>query len=245
MEGEHKRREPSALRCIRPTFGGFAARALISADARLNVFDRFEGRVADAPYFATYGRWPWPWQIAPSATWTTDRRNTRIVERICVPSMAHRAKMADAEMSSPSRPPMGLTPSSLSTTPRRAIEYYDVRGNGDRSDSAPSGVGLMHGLCSAMRRAQTVVEFRAVGVTARPPALGGTCVRITVEVDDADALVGRALARGARVLMPLQDMFWGARYGKVLDPFGHEWTIAQMLRHLNDDEVHLAAVAAY
>ena len=39
-------------------------RDLISADARLNVFDRFAGKVADAPYFATYGRWPWPWKLA-------------------------------------------------------------------------------------------------------------------------------------------------------------------------------------
>jgi RNA polymerase sigma-70 factor, ECF subfamily len=39
-------------------------RELISADARLNVFDRFAGKVADAPYFATYGRWPWPWKLA-------------------------------------------------------------------------------------------------------------------------------------------------------------------------------------
>src|SRR5437762_7251387 len=39
-------------------------RDLISADARLTVFDRFAGKVADAPYFATYGRWPWPWKLA-------------------------------------------------------------------------------------------------------------------------------------------------------------------------------------
>jgi RNA polymerase sigma-70 factor (ECF subfamily) len=39
-------------------------RELISADARLNVFDRFAGKVADAPYFANYERWPWPWKLA-------------------------------------------------------------------------------------------------------------------------------------------------------------------------------------
>ena len=39
-------------------------RELISADARLNVFDRFAGKVANAPYFANYERWPWPWKLA-------------------------------------------------------------------------------------------------------------------------------------------------------------------------------------
>jgi RNA polymerase sigma-70 factor, ECF subfamily len=39
-------------------------RELISADARLNVLDRFGGRFADAPYFFNYDRWPWPWKLA-------------------------------------------------------------------------------------------------------------------------------------------------------------------------------------
>ena len=39
-------------------------RDLISADARLNVFDRFAGNAADAPYFVNYDRWPWPWKLA-------------------------------------------------------------------------------------------------------------------------------------------------------------------------------------
>jgi len=39
-------------------------RELISADARLNVLDRFAGKFADAPYFFNYDRWPWPWKLA-------------------------------------------------------------------------------------------------------------------------------------------------------------------------------------
>jgi len=66
-------------------------------------------------------------------------------------------------------------------------------------------------------------------------------VRITLEVADADALVERALAAGARVLMPVQDLFWGARYGKILDPFGHEWGINQQLKQQTDEETHAAA----
>ena len=79
------------------------------------------------------------------------------------------------------------------------------------------------------------------GTVKTPQILGGTCVRITLEVADADALVERAVAAGARVLMPVQDLFWGARYGKILDPFGHEWGINQQLREQTDEETHAAA----
>ena len=86
-------------------------------------------------------------------------------------------------------------------------------------------------------------EFEASegGTLKSPQALGGTCVRITIEVADAEALVERAVAGGARVLMPLQDLFWGARYGKILDPFGHEWGINQQLKEQTDEETHAAA----
>ena len=39
-------------------------RELISADARLNVFERFAGKFADASYFFNYDRWPWPWKLS-------------------------------------------------------------------------------------------------------------------------------------------------------------------------------------
>ena len=66
-------------------------------------------------------------------------------------------------------------------------------------------------------------------------------MRITLMVDDADGLVERAVAAGARVLMPLQNLFWGARYGKIVDPFGHEWGINQQLKELSPQEVKAAA----
>jgi len=70
---------------------------------------------------------------------------------------------------------------------------------------------------------------------------GGTCVRITLLVDDADKLVQRAKAAGATVLMPVQDMFWGARYGKIVDPFGHEWGISQATKKQSEKETQVAA----
>jgi uncharacterized glyoxalase superfamily protein PhnB len=60
-------------------------------------------------------------------------------------------------------------------------------------------------------------------------------------VDDADKTVARAVAAGASVLMPVQDMFWGGRYGKIIDPFGHEWGINQQLREQSPEETEAQA----
>ena len=79
------------------------------------------------------------------------------------------------------------------------------------------------------------------GTCKMPQTLGGTCVRITIMVDDPDAIVARAVSRGAHVLMPVADMFWGARYGKIRDPFGHEWGINQQVREMTSEETDQAA----
>lgn len=79
------------------------------------------------------------------------------------------------------------------------------------------------------------------GSCKMPQTLGGTCVRINLQTTNADAVMERALAAGARVIMKVQDMFWGARYGKFIDPFGHEWGINQQVRELTPEEADVAA----
>ena len=69
-------------------------------------------------------------------------------------------------------------------------------------------------------------EFDGAGGTSSPATLGGTSVTIHLEVEDPDALWDRALGAGATEIMPLEKQFWGAKYGKLRDPFGHVWSIA-------------------
>ncbi len=52
-----------------------------------------------------------------------------------------------------------------------------------------------------------------------------TGVTLHLQVEDADALWQQAIAAGATVLMPLEDQFWGDRYGQIQDPYGHRWSI--------------------
>jgi PhnB protein len=59
-----------------------------------------------------------------------------------------------------------------------------------------------------------------------PKSLGGTSTGIFLYVNDVDSAFSKAVAAGAKVEMPLADQFWGDRYGKLSDPFGHSWSMA-------------------
>ena len=58
-----------------------------------------------------------------------------------------------------------------------------------------------------------------------PQTLGGTASGIMLYVEDVDAVFNQAVSAGAQVEMPVADMFWGDRYGRLKDPFGHSWSV--------------------
>ena len=62
--------------------------------------------------------------------------------------------------------------------------------------------------------------------TRSPQSLSGTTAGIFLYVNDVDAAFKQATSAGAKVEMPLADMFWGDRYGRLMDPFGHSWSMA-------------------
>jgi uncharacterized glyoxalase superfamily protein PhnB len=74
-----------------------------------------------------------------------------------------------------------------------------------------------------------------------PLMLGATPVSLHLYVKDADAAFDRAVKAGATAAMPLADMFWGDRYGKVIDPFGHHWSIATHQKDMTPEETSRAA----
>ena len=75
------------------------------------------------------------------------------------------------------------------------------------------------------------------GRSMTPTALGGTPVTIHLQVTDVDAKFQQALDAGATVVAPLEEQFWGARYGVIRDPFGHHWSLGQPLREVSIDEI--------
>jgi uncharacterized glyoxalase superfamily protein PhnB len=87
-------------------------------------------------------------------------------------------------------------------------------------------------------------EFPEMGARS-PLALGGSPVTIHLYVEDVDAVFAQAVGAGAQVRMPVSNMFWGDRYGQVIDPFGHIWSLATHIEDLSMEEMARRAEAAF
>jgi uncharacterized glyoxalase superfamily protein PhnB len=105
--------------------------------------------------------------------------------------------------------------------------------------SSPQGK-LLH---AAIRIGDSTVmladEFPDWGALG-PKSLKGSPVTIHLYVEDVDAFVAQATAAGAKLTMPLQDMFWGDRYCKLEDPFGHQWSVGTHVRDVSREEMQQA-----
>jgi PhnB protein len=74
--------------------------------------------------------------------------------------------------------------------------------------------------------------------TTRPPKeLGGTTSGVFLYVEDVDAAFQQVVAAGGTAAMEPADMFWGDRFGSVLEPFGHHWSLATHKEDLTEEEI--------
>ena len=71
-----------------------------------------------------------------------------------------------------------------------------------------------------------------------PKSIGGSPVVIHLYVEDVDAVFNTAVEAGATPTMPPMDMFWGDRYGKLVDPFGHQWSLATHVEDLTPAQMN-------
>ena len=110
--------------------------------------------------------------------------------------------------------------------------------------AGPDGKSVMH---AELKIGDSMVmlsdEFPQMG-SRSPQTLGGTTAAIFLYVPDVDAAFKRAVDAGAKAIMPPTDMFWGDRFGKLVDPFGHEWAMATHKEDLSPEEVQKRAAAA-
>ena len=138
-----------------------------------------------------------------------------------------------------------ITPHLICAGAADAIEFYKKAFGAQETMRLPGPDGrLMH---AAVRIGDSMVmlvdempEWGALG----PKALKGSPVTIHLMVDNVDEVYARAIAAGASAKMPVADMFWGDRYGQVVDPFGHVWSIATHVRDLTPEEILEAGRAA-
>lgn len=79
-------------------------------------------------------------------------------------------------------------------------------------------------------------EYPEHGIRS-PTSIGGTAVSVHLHVDNADALIDRAVKAGATLQRAPQDHFYGERSGTIFDPFGHRWLIGHSIEHVEPDEM--------
>ncbi|MGE8687911.1 MAG: VOC family protein [Achromobacter sp.] len=131
-----------------------------------------------------------------------------------------------------------LTPHIVCEGASDAIAFFKKAFNAQELARLPGPNGkIMH---AAVRIGDSVLmlmddfpEWGSLGAKA----LKGTPVTLHLYVDDVDAAMKQAVAAGAQMTMPVADMFWGDRYGQVVDPFGHRWSIATHKFDLTPEEI--------
>lgn len=129
----------------------------------------------------------------------------------------------------------------------KAIDFYKKAFGAEEVMRMPSpdGKSIMHAeLKIGDSRLMLTDEAPHCG-NFSPAALKGSPVTIHHYVKDVDAVFKRALDAGAKVKMPVQDMFWGDRYGKLTDPFGHDWSLATHKEDVPPQQMGMRAQEAF
>lgn len=134
-----------------------------------------------------------------------------------------------------------ITPHLVCAGAARAIEFYARAFAAVELFRMPGPDGRLYHAQLRIGDSTVMIadEMRDYG-SLGPLALNGSPVTLHLYVEDVDAAVARAVAAGARITMPVADMFWGDRYGRLEDPFGHQWSVATRIRDMTPDEMAAA-----
>lgn len=144
----------------------------------------------------------------------------------------------------------GLIPHLVCDPCSEAIEFYKKAFGAEEivRMPAPDGRRIIHAQLRIGKSFLFLVddfpEFCG-GKSGSPKALKGTPVSIHQYVANCDAAIKRAVDAGATVEMPAMDMFWGDRYGVVVDPFGHKWSLATHIKDLTPAEMQAGMKEAF
>jgi uncharacterized glyoxalase superfamily protein PhnB len=131
-----------------------------------------------------------------------------------------------------------VTPYIVCRNAASAIDFYKRAFGAKEKVRMPGPDGkVMHAEIrigdSMIMLSDEMPEFGALS----PETIGGSPQSVFLYVKNVDALASKALAAGATVVMPVADMFWGDRYGKLKDPYGHQWQIATHKEDLTGKEM--------
>ncbi len=137
------------------------------------------------------------------------------------------------------------TPHLVCSDPLGAIDFYKKAFDAEEVDVVLTPEGqFVNGTVkigdSFVMLTSECVDFNVLS----PRSLGNSTVTIHLYVDDVDRIFEQAVSYGAKVAMPPMDMFWGDRYGKIIDPHGHQWAIATHIEDISKEEAGRRAAEA-
>jgi PhnB protein len=139
-----------------------------------------------------------------------------------------------------------ITPHLVCAGAADAIEFYKKAFGASEMFRLPNPQGkLMHACIQIGDSAVFLVDEMPDWGSFGPKSLKGSPVTIHLYVEDADATFERAVGAGAKIKMPIEDAFWGDRYGVLEDPFGHQWSVATHVRDMTPEEIQQAAQKAF
>jgi PhnB protein len=130
-----------------------------------------------------------------------------------------------------------VIPRLVCRDPAAALEFYAATFGAVELGRRPGPDGsVAHGLMT-IGPAMIMVEREWPQLPARAPTMDGSSpVVIFVYVVDVDGTVEKAVAGGARVLVPAMDQFWGDRTAWIMDPQGHVWTVATRIEDTTEEQ---------
>lgn len=131
-----------------------------------------------------------------------------------------------------------ITPHLICRDAKKAIEFYQKAFGAEnlRTLAMPDGK-VMHAELKIGDSVVMLGEEAPDWKVLSPLSLGNSSVVIHLFTDDVDALYQKAVSAGCTATMPVMDQFWGDRYGQVVDPFGHHWSIATHKEDLSREEI--------
>lgn len=132
-----------------------------------------------------------------------------------------------------------VTPHLVLRDAAKAMEFYQKAFGATTvmCMPGPDGKGVMHAELKIGDSLIFLADEWSGMYAASPLKFNGTTVSIHLYVEDCDKLFNQAVAAGAKVSMPLMNMFWGDRFGQVTDPFGHLWSIATHMEDVPPDDM--------
>ncbi len=136
-----------------------------------------------------------------------------------------------------------VTPYIMVKDAAKAIDFYKRAFGAEELERmpGPDGTGVMHAeIKIGDSRMMLSDEFPGQGPSS-PESLGGTTCQMFLYVPDVDAAYKKAVEAGATPGMEPADMFWGDRYGKLSDPFGHQWGMATHKEDVSPQEMQKRA----